>query len=72
MNNQQRPPFFQFYSTQRICINIHVDRKIFYQQRIVFMFGPDRLGEILASPLPVIIPIINYETSFDVHVFVLF
>lgn len=36
------------------------------------MFGPDRLGEILASPLPVIIPIVNYETSFDVHVFILF
>lgn len=72
MNNQQRPPFFPFHSTQRIRINVQVDRKIFYQQRIVYMFGPEILGEILASPLPVIIPIINYENSLDVHVFILF
>ena len=58
--------------TQRIQINVHVDRKIFYQQRIVFMFGPRRLREILESPLPVVIPMINYENSFDVHVFILF
>ena len=72
MDNQQRPPFLPFYSVQRIWINIHIDRKIFFQQRIVYMFGAERLGEILQSPLPVIIPVINYETSFDVHIFILF
>lgn len=72
MNNQERPPFLPYYSVQRICINVQVDRKVFYQQRIVFMFGPERLREILESPFPVIIPIINYEVSFDVHIFVLF
>ena len=72
MNNQGRPPFLPFHLVQRISINVHVDMKVFYQQRIVFMFGLERLREILESPLPIIIPIISYETSFDVHIFVIF
>ena len=71
MNNPGRPPFLPFHLTQRIRINVHVDRKVFYQQRIVFMFGAERLREILDSPLPVIIPMIHYKNSFDVHVFIL-
>ena len=51
MNNQGRPPFLPFHLVQRIAINVHIDRKVFYQQRIVFMFGPERLREILESPL---------------------
>ena len=73
MNNQDRPQFFPFHLTQWIQINIHVDRKVFYLQGIVFMFGhPERLRYILASPLPIIIPMIQYKHSFDVHVFILF
>ena len=72
MNQTNGAQFLQFHPSQRIRINIHVDRKIFYQQRIVYMFGPQVLGEILASPLLVVIPMINYKTSFDVHVFILF
>ena len=64
--------FHIFHFTRAIRINVHVDRKIFYHQRIVFMFGPNRLGEIRTSPDPVIIPMIHYENSFDVHVFILF
>ena len=64
--------FTPFHLTQRIQINVHVDRKVFYQQRLVYMFGLQRLREILESPLPVIIPFILYEHSFDVNVFILF
>ena len=72
MNNPERPPFLPFHATQRIQINVHVDRKIFYYQRIVFMFGPERLREVIESPMPVIIPITSYETSFDVQILILF
>lgn len=72
MNNGNGPVFTPFHFTQRIRINVHVDRKIFFQQRMVFMFGPERLREIMESPLPVVIPMINYANSFDVHVFILF
>ena len=61
-----------FYNTQSIRINVHVDRKIFYHQRIVYMFGPKRLGKILESPILVVIPIINYELSFDVNILILY
>ena len=64
--------FTPFHMTQRIQINVHVDRKIFYHQRLAFMFGPQQLREILEFPLPVIIPFILYEHSFDVNVFILF
>ena len=72
MNNLPKPQFTPFHFTQQIQINVHVDKKIFFQQRMVFMFGPERLREIMESPLPVVIPMINYENSFDVHVFILF
>jgi len=61
---------FHFY--RAIRINVHIDRKIFFQKCVVFMFGTNKLGEIFASPNPIILPLINYETSFDVHVFIPF
>ena len=47
-------------------------QKIFFHQRIVYMFGLERLGEILESPLPIIIPIIKYELSFDITILILY
>ena len=72
MNGPGRPPFLPLYNTQSICINVHVDQKLFYHQHIVYMFGPERLGEILESPIPVIIPIMNYKLSFDVTILILY
>ena len=61
----------RFPFSRAIRINVHVDRKIFFQQCIVFMFGADRLGEVIASLEPIILTLIIYETSFDVHVILL-
>ena len=72
MKNLPEPQFTPFHFTKRIKINVHVDKKSFFQQRMVFMFGQERLREIMESPLRVVIPMINYENSFDVHVFILF
>ena len=71
MNGPRRPPFLPSYNTQSIRINVHVDQKIFYHQRIVYMFGPERLGEILELQISVIISI-NYELSFDVTILILY
>ena len=30
MNNQERPPFLAFHATQRISVNVHVDREILH------------------------------------------
>lgn len=72
MNNQGGPIFNPFHFVQHISIRVCISRKLHFMQRIVFLFGPERLREILASPDPIILPLINYENSFDVHVFILF
>lgn len=69
MNNA--PVVFPFDFTRHIRVNICISRKIHFQQRIVLLFGAERLGEILRSPEPVILPLIDYNISFDVHVFIL-
>ena len=75
MNNppggRDGPLFYPFDFTQQIQINVCISRKIHFMQRIALMFGPARLGEVLNSPNPVILPLINYETNFNVHIFIL-
>ena len=77
MNNPPPPnplevQFQPFHWVHAIRVNVHIDRKIFFQQRIVFLFGAAKLREILVSPNPIILPIIDYSVSFDVHIFILF
>ena len=77
MNNPPPPiplgiQFNQFHWVRSIRVNICIDRKIFYQQRMVLLFGPERLREVLESPDPIILPILDYTTSFNVHIFILF
>ena len=64
--------FLPFYNNQSIQKNVQVDQNIFYHQFIVYMLGPKRLGEILESQISIIIPIINYELSFDVTILILY
>ena len=71
MNNQAAPFFHNFHFTQQINVRVTVSRKIHFMQRIVHLFGPGALGQVLNSPHPVILPLILYENSFDVHVFIL-
>ena len=70
--NQSEFQFPPFQWVRAIRINVHIDRKIFFHQRIAMLFGAQVLGEILQSPDPIILPIVDYTFSFDVHVFILF
>ena len=63
--------FNPFHLTQRINVRITVSRKVHFMQRIVQLFGPGALRQVLDSPHPVILPFILYENSFDVMVFIL-
>lgn len=53
------------------CVII-VERKIHFQQRIVMNFGAQRLREILDSPEPFILPVLDYRITWDVVILVLF
>ena len=73
---QSRPPdgplfFNPFHFTQQINVRVTISRKIHFMQRIVHLFGPEVLGQVLRSPNPVILPLILYENSFDVAIFIL-
>ena len=74
MNNPGRldgPVFNRFTLTCNINIRVVIDKKIHYMQRIVFLFGPEALGQVLNAPHPVVIPFIMYEHDFDVYVYIL-
>lgn len=63
--------FFPFQSVQNMNVRVCISHKIHFMQRIVHLFGPERLADILASPQPIILPLINYHVSFDVCIFIL-
>ena len=71
MNNQAALVFHNFHLIQHINVRITVSRKVHFMQRIVQLFGPGALGQVLNSPHPVILSFILYENSFEVHVFIL-
>ena len=75
MNNNNNNPrallFNRFHFVQNISVHIWISRKIHFQQRLAFLFGPERLREILTSPEPIILPLIDYNFSFDVTIVIL-
>ena len=65
-------PFFNwFHLSQNINVGVIVDRKIFLMQRIVSLFGPAALDQVMQAQHPVIIPFVLYEHGFDVYVYIL-
>lgn len=54
-----------------VSVHIILDHKIFFQQRIAFLFGAAKLAEVLASPKPFIFPSTDYNLTFDVFIFIL-
>ena len=74
MNNQGPPhgPIFNhFHLTQQINVRVIISRKVHFMQRIVFLFGPVALSEVMDAPHLVILPFLMYENSFDVYVYIL-
>ena len=74
-NQNHNPPaiqFQRFHFTHAITVHVHIDRKIFFHQRIVFLFGPERLAKIMASSNPIILPLMDYSVSFNIVIYILF
>ena len=65
-------PFFnRFHQSQNINVRVIVNRKIFFMQRIVSLFGPVALDQVMQAHHPVIIPFVLYEHGFDFYVYIL-
>lgn len=69
--NQPFPPGLPYVAQRIQTVRIALDRKIFFQQRMVAMFGVERMQEILASNEPFILPLVLHHNSFDVTIFIL-
>lgn len=63
--------FNHFQLTQHISINIIVSHKIHFMQRIVHLFGPSTLDQVMEAPHHVILPLLLYEHGFNVNIFIL-
>ena len=71
MNPNPIPTLANLNPNLGITVFIHIDRKVFFQQRLVSLFGAERLGEIINSPHPFILPLINYHNSCNIYIFIL-
>ena len=73
--NDPGPPdgsfFNRFHLSQNINVRVIVNKKIFFMQRIVSLFGPAALDQVMQAQQPVIIPFVLYEHGFDVYVYIL-
>ena len=65
------PVFNQFHLCQNINVRVIISRKIHFMQRIVFLFGPAALNQVMQVPHPIIIPFVMYKHGFDVFVYIL-
>ena len=65
------PIFNQFYLCQNINVRVIINTKIHFMQRIVFLFGPAALDQVMQVAHPVIIPFVMYKHGFDVFVYIL-
>ena len=65
------PVFNQFHLSQNINVRVIISRKIHFMQRIVSLFGPAALDQVMQAPHPVIIPFVLYKHGFDVFVYIL-
>ena len=74
MNNPNiyDPPLYPFQLVQNMNVNVCFSYKIYFMQQIVHLVGPKRLSEVMSPPNPIILPLINYHVSLDVHIFILF
>ena len=65
------PVFNRFHLLQNINVRVIASRKIHFMQRIVSLFGPTALEQVMQAPHPVIMPFMLYEHRFDIFVYIL-
>lgn len=65
------PIFNQFHLVQNINVCVVVSTKIHFMQRVVFLFGPAAVAQVMNAQHPIVIPFTMYEQGFNVYVYVL-
>ena len=72
LTNQSFPPNLVYVPQGVISIRVVFDQKFYHVERLERLFGRERILEVITSPEPFFFPSLNYPTSFDVVIFILY
>ena len=65
------PSFYPYIYAQEITLHMRVSRKFNFLSQLRSSLGTEALQEVLASPIPIIYPILSKNLVWEVYVFVL-
>ena len=65
------PSLYPYIYVQEITLHVGVTRKFKFLSQLRSLVGTEALQEILASPIPIIYPILRRNLVWEVYVFVL-
>ena len=65
------PQLFPFIYAQEISLHIRVSRKFHFLLQLRELVGTKNLSAALASPLPIIYPVLRVSLVWEVYIFVL-
>ncbi len=56
---------------QELTVHIRVSRKFYFLSQLSTLVGTEALQEILASPIPLIYPVLQRNLVWEIYVFIL-
>ena len=65
------PSLYPYIYAQEITLHVRVSRKFNFLSQLRSLLGTEALQEVLASPIPIIYPILSRNLVWEVYVFVL-
>ena len=65
------PNLHPYIYAQEITLHIRIDKKFNFLSQLRSMLGIEVLQEVLASPIPLILPMLSRSLVWETYVFVL-
>ena len=65
------PSLYRYIYAKEMTLHVRVSRKFNFLPQLRSLLGTKALQEILASPIPIIYPILRRNLVWEVYVFVL-
>ena len=65
------PSLHPYVYAQEITLHIRISRKFNFLSQLSSLLGTEALQEVLASPIPLILPILKRGFVWEIYVFVL-
>lgn len=65
------PGLYPYIYAQEVTLHIRVGRKFNFLSQLSSILGPEALQETLASPIPLVVPMLSRGLIWEIFVFVL-